>query len=191
MKIVILGWGSLLWDAHLEFDSTHGSWESEGPRLPLEFSRVSASRGGALTLVVDHQSGVTCTSVFSVSTRKHPDDAIADLPCREGTTLENIGYCFPKEGRKRSHNPQTLAAIEPWAREKYHDVVIWTDLISNFATKSTFKVAFTVPNAIAHLQALPTDAKAKAAEYIWRAPSFIDTPLRREVQVLPWFKVDG
>jgi len=191
MKIAILGWGSLLWDARIEFDSTHGPWESEGPRLPLEFSRVSESRGGALTLIVDHQSGVACTSAFSMSTRKHPDDAIADLRCREGTTLENIGYYFADGGRKQSRSAQTLAAIELWAREKQHDVVIWTDLISNFNTKSRFKLAFTVPNAIAHLQTLPPDAKAKAAEYIWRAPPFIDTPLRREVQVLPWFKIDG
>lgn len=191
MKIAILGWGSLIWDARDEFDSTHSPWESGGPQLPLEFSRVSESRGGALTLVIEHEFGAVCTTAFSISTRKHPDDAVADLRCREGTTLENIGYHFANGSRRQSRNVQTLTVIEQWARERQFDVVVWTDLTSNFSLKGKFKAAFTVPNAIAHLQALPSDAKAKAAEYIWRAPTLVDTPLRRAVQVLPWFNIDG
>jgi len=53
-KIAILGWGSLLWDASdAEFDSLHDEWKTDGPVLKLEFSRKSASRLNALTLVIE------------------------------------------------------------------------------------------------------------------------------------------
>lgn len=54
MKIAILAWGSLIWDDNWpEFDKQRGEWLKDGPILPLEFSRVSASRDKALTLVID------------------------------------------------------------------------------------------------------------------------------------------
>ena len=57
MKIAILGWGSLLWDKHPEFDEQHAEWHFDGPRLKIEFSRVSTLRNSALTLVLDTKSG--------------------------------------------------------------------------------------------------------------------------------------
>jgi len=44
MKIAILGWGSLIWDARLLSINTtlfDNGWSSDGPDLPIEFSRVS------------------------------------------------------------------------------------------------------------------------------------------------------
>ena len=67
-------------------------------------------------------------------------------------------------------------------------MVVWTDLKSNFAAKSKLKQSFSVVNAFAHLQLLPADVKAKAADYISRAPSFVDTPLRRAIKTEPWFE---
>jgi hypothetical protein len=188
MKISILGWGSLLWDTRPEFDLHHGPWEMDGPVLPIEFSRVSETRGGALTLVIDHQHGVACPSAFSISTRTNPDDAIADLRCREGTTISNIGCYFADGTRQRSRTDKTLVAIRTWANAKNIAVVIWTDLAPNFEAKSVVKKPYSVLNAITHLQLLPADAKAKAAEYIWLAPALVDTPLRRAVQSEPWFR---
>jgi hypothetical protein len=49
MNIAILGWGSLVWDQRVL--PTESEWNSEGPRLPIEFSRVS--QDGRLTLVID------------------------------------------------------------------------------------------------------------------------------------------
>lgn len=187
MTIAILGWGSLLWDKRPEFDKHHGDWEASGPILPIEFCRVSESRGGALTLVIDHEFGEPCTCAFSISTRKNPDDVISDLRCREGTTLANIGYYFADGTRQYAQSEATLTAVQAWAHTKNLDVVVWTDLKSNFLTRSLVKSPFSVPNAVGHLQLLPSDAKANAAEYIWRAPTLVDTPLRREVQTEPWF----
>jgi hypothetical protein len=51
--IAILGWGSLLWDRKPEFGKWHDDWRADGPLLKLEFSRMSATRLGTLTLAVD------------------------------------------------------------------------------------------------------------------------------------------
>jgi len=188
MTIAILGWGSLLWDTRAEFDSTHAAWELDGPRLPLEFSRVSQTRGGVLTLVIDTQAGTECSVAYALSTRKSADDAIADLRCREGTTLANIGYCFVDGSRRQARTTKTAEAIAAWAADKKIATAVWTDLASNFEAKSAFKLPFSVPNAIAHLKTLTPDVKAAAAQYVWRAPSFVDTPLRRALQIEPWFQ---
>lgn len=189
MRIAILGWGSLLWDTRPEFDLHHSPWEQDGPTLPIEFSRISETRGGALTLVIDHVFGDACTCAFSISTRKNPDDAISDLRYREGTTLANIGYYFTDGTRRQSHFDATQTTVKEWAHAKKIDVVIWTDLESNFSIKSSDKKPFSVVNAVEHLQRLPPEAKANAAEYIWRSPPLVDTPLRRAVETEPWFKV--
>jgi hypothetical protein len=66
-----------------------------------------------------------------------------------------------------------------------HDVVVWTDLAGSFGgvPKESF-----LDTAVDHVQRLPPEGKAKAAEYVWRAPEFIVTPLRAALQAEPWFK---
>ncbi len=189
MKTAILGWGSLLWDHRPDFDSHHGPWQPNGPTLPIEFSRISETRNGVLTLVIDHQFGAPCVTLFSISARENPDDAISDLRSREGTTLANVGCYFADGTRGHARSGATLAAVGPWARKESIDVVVWTDLGSNFQQKSSVKEAFSVANAIAHLRLLPSEGKARAAEYIRRSPTLVDTPLRRAVQTEPWFQV--
>lgn len=43
-----------------------------------------------------------------------------------------------------------------------------------------------VDGAITHLPSLPAEGKAMAAEYVWRAPSPVNMPLRRTLQGEPW-----
>lgn len=173
--IAILGWGSLIWDLRPVFDDYHESWKDSGPTLPLEFSRVSASRENALTFVLDEESGSSCRVWSARSLRKNPDDAIADLRCREGTTLQNIGFHFQDHSRTRSVSTNVSSIISTWADQESIDVVVWTDLTSNFRSKSSQGCHFTVDAAVAHLRSLPPGAKTRAAEYIWRAPLFVDT----------------
>lgn len=181
-QIAILGWGSLLWEGGAEFDRWHDEWRYDGPTLKLEFSRVSDSRLGALTLVIDLEHGVTNTVAWCLSKRKKSEDAVADLRCREGTTLENISRLDLAEPLP---NDDLLRGIATWANERKLDVVIWTALESNFA--KLVKQPFSVEAAIAYLKRLPPAGKARAAEYIWRAPEFIRTPLRNVVETEPWF----
>src|SRR5262245_9226344 len=147
LKIAILGWGSLIWDERPEFDENHGEWLPDGPVLKLEFSRISETRKGALTLVIDSDNGSDCVSAYAMSTRRNPDDAIADLRCREGTIMRRIGFYF-RDG-SRSCEPHVPETIVTWAAGKKFDVVVWTELPGNF--KQETGKDFSVPNAIAHL----------------------------------------
>jgi hypothetical protein len=187
MKIVILGWGSLIWDKQPEFDELHEHWQYDGPNLKIEFSRVSQRRKGALTLVLDPEKGKLCQVAYSLSLRKHYEDAICDLRCREGTTLQNIGFYLAEGSKNQSHDPESVETIKVWASKKKFDIVIWTDLLSNFEKESKIKKGFSLENAISHIQLLDAEEKAKAAEYIWRAPEFVKTPLREMLQPQPWF----
>jgi hypothetical protein len=178
MKIAILGWGSLLWSGGTEFDKQHEDWKFDGPNLELEFSRVSQTRNGALTLVLDIKNGKLCQVAYALSKRKDPDDAICDLQCREGTTLNNVGCYYANNSRKQSQKEGVMKSIQSWASKRKIDVVIWTDLASNFQKKSKCKKPFSIEAALCHIQALDSEGKAKAAEYVWRAPEFVKTPLR-------------
>jgi len=56
--IAILGWGSLIYELGELESYVASDWKDGGPKLPIEFSRVSSSRDGALTLVIDEKNGV-------------------------------------------------------------------------------------------------------------------------------------
>jgi hypothetical protein len=187
MRIALLGWGSLLWDRRADFDEHHEPWQLDGPSLKVEFSRVSRSRNDALTLVLDARNGQSCQVAYAFSKRRDPDDAICDLRCREGSTLSNIGFCFADGSRHQSRSDEVLKDIRNWALPKAINVVIWSDLASNFERKSKGRESFSIESALFHIQALDAEGKAKAAEYVWRAPEFIETPLRGILQSQPWF----
>jgi len=170
----------------------HEKWQCDGPSLKIEFSRVSKARNGALTLVLDTINGRKCQVAYALSKRKNPDDAICDVRCREGTTLKNVGFHFADKSRNQAGNQQeVLKAVQNWALKKKIDVVIWTALKSNFKEKSECKKPFSIEAALRHIQALDSQGKAKAAEYVWRAPTFVGTPLREALQSQPWFQKHG
>ncbi len=185
MRIAILGWGSLLWEGGEEFDRWHDPWKPDGPILKLEFSRISKSRLGALTLVIDEQQGSPITVAWCLSKRTRLEDAVCDLRCREGTTVGNIGRLDIASPADRSNYGTAGNSILAWAHLKKLDAVVWTALKSNFM-KETEK-SFSVAAAVSYLKNLGPDGKAKAAEYVWRAPDFVKTPLRSALQKEPWF----
>jgi hypothetical protein len=186
MRICILAWGSLIWDSHPEFDEHHDPWKPDGPTLKLEFSRVSRSRRGALTLVIDPHNGAPCQVVYAESNRRDPDDAICDLRCREGTVRRHIGFMFLDGSRSQGGDQETQESIRTWARAKRIDLVVWTDLPPNF--EKEVRQAFTLESACTYLQELPPDGKAMASEYVRRAPAFVVTALRTRLQNELWFK---
>ena len=190
MKHVILGWGSLLWDEGSFPLRLESQWDSDGPLLPLEFSRVSKSRHGALTLVVDPDNGEDCRSSFAVSARKLLDDVICDLRCREDTILQRIGFVDLGSGAQRSNvYPDLSGKLRHWAKERGFASVVWTDLPSNFSESG--RTQFSVEAASNYLRGLDADGAQKAREYIERAPENVSTPLRRHVKNSKWWSTYG
>jgi hypothetical protein len=189
MRIAILGWGSLLWEGGHEFDSWREPWQTDGPCLQIEFSRVSGRRQGALTLVIDPEHGIPTTVAWCLSKREMIDDVICDLRCREETTPQNIGHICIDMQAAHPVAPETEAPHVVWARTKELDAVVWTALKSNFEEK--VKKPFSVGAAVAYVKTLGPAGKVKAAEYVWRAPEFVQTPVRSALQVEPWFPKKG
>jgi hypothetical protein len=183
MKTAILGWGSLLWEGGSEFDKIHESWQSDGPTLNLEFSRASDSRLGALTLVIDNAHGTPTRVAWCISKRRTLEDALCDLRSREGTTLDKIGRVTVTAEMAGADARVPDEEIIAWARAKHLEAVIWTALSSNFQEKT--KQPFSIDAALSYLKKLTPAGKAKAAEYIWRAPDFVKTSLRSAVQREP------
>jgi len=182
-RVAILGWGSLLWQGGA-FDTWHDDWRCDGPMLNLEFSRVSASRLNALTLVIDRDNGQPNRVAWCLSRRDDLVLAHADLRSREGTTARNVGRILLAQ-LDLDPTDQSAADIAAWARTQALDAVVWTRLSSNF--ESATRVPFSIENAQAYLRRLPSPAKTKAAEYLSQAPEFINTPLRTAVQKEKWY----
>jgi len=182
VKIAFLGWGSLLWEGGKEFDRWHEPWSNDGPSLKIEFSRISHSRSGALTLVIDHEHGNEVCVAWCLSKRQSMHEAACDIHTREGTTLANIAQLVitPQVIKRDSEDP-----IISWARTKQLSCVVWTALSSNFEKKRG--QPFSVSAATSYLKSLGPASQAKAIEYIRRAPTFVKTNLRTSLQSDPWF----
>jgi hypothetical protein len=183
MRIVILGWGSLIWESSKLPLGT--DWIQAGPVLPLEFSRISESRRGALTLVIDPENGTRVQTRHAVSQRVNLEETINDLTIREKTSSKSIGYINLSNGSKQCNfYPEAYNIISRWAAENNFDAVVWTDLLSNFLQKTGSK--FGILRARDYLKSLPQHAARKAREYINNAPSEVDTTLRIMLRGDPW-----
>ena len=209
MTFGILGWGSLLWDT----DSTKGkafsstlkhkhpnnTWARTDPvkrpdgglKLNLEFSRVSATRNGALTLVIDpvHCKYDDRSPVYYAETQRTSiDEVVKDLAAREGTATANIGV-WKRQLDSMGTAEFPVKQIEAWARDSEFDGVVWTNLQSNYesAIQDARFVPFAPHTAIDYLKSLAHDVQRNAVEYISRAPSTIDTALRRCLEKDDWY----
>jgi len=179
MKIAILGWGSLTWDSReLPYVDP---WKSDGPELPLEFSRIS--KDCSLTLVIDPVHGSLCRSLYALSLRCVLSEAVEDLRIREGTHKERIGHynhrtngCSMDFFREQVDLKEMLSG---WCSGHAIDGVVWTALPPNFDYE--IKAEFSVERAVTFLKRLPKTAQKNALEYIHKAPVQINTPLRRRV----------
>ncbi len=181
MKILILGWGSLIWkpgDLPIEGQG-EDRWQSGGPVLPIEFSRVSSD--ARLTLVIDETEGTEVPTRIAKSTRKSLIDAVADLRQREGTTMKNIGFS-DRKGQEASYKKEEQHAfghklIFQWLTAIDADAVVWTALETNYHPQ--FGRKFGCEHAAEYLQSLPKAPRANAVEYINRAPKEVATKFRR------------
>lgn len=182
MKIAILGWGSLIWDpCGLPL---RGKWQTGGPILPIEFSRISGDC--RLTLVIDPEYGAPVPTRFALSARHDLEDAVCDLRTREGTVLRRIGYVDVTQGTQCSRCQQIGDTVKTWTEAHGFDAVVWTDLPSNFEEK--IGCPFSLDTALEYLNKLPQHAAKRAREYVEKAPPEVDTPLRRMLRDTGWLR---
>ena len=180
MAIVILGWGSLIWDPRDL--PREGRWERGGPTLPVEFSRVS--RDARLTLVVDVLAGVPVVTRYALSPRAFTPDALQDLAAREGTGTGQIGFVDLRDGSSSADKPgqrSTCATISAWCQEHQFDGAVWTALNSNFTDETGTE--FSVESALTYIRSLPKSARNVALHYIRSAPDEVVTPVRTAVNL--------
>jgi len=183
MQIAILGWGSLIWRPGTLPMATE--WRKGGPLLPLEFSRVSRSRGGALTLAIDPAFGVPLPTRFAASPRSDLDAAVEDLRSREHTDVDKIGYVdLGRRSQRCQIHAEAAHTIGRWGLANGFDAIIWTDLPGNFSERRGG--AFSVAEAVRYLGSLKQPSAGMAREYLLRAPLEIITPLRERLWVHPW-----
>jgi len=177
MRIAFLGWGSLIWDPGKL--KVSGSWQKDGPFLPIEFARVS--KDGRLTLILYPDASDDVPVLWTLASCKTPTQAVKSLAEREETSENNIGsVSIPEKSGRCKAVPRVLSKIESWAKLKEIDVVIWTDLSENFEIKT--KMSFNEDNVVKYLKGLKGLVKYKAEEYVRRAPEQIKTQIRKKLK---------
>ncbi len=181
--IVILGWGSLVWEPR---DLPHYvPWRSGGPTLQLEFSRISSD--GRLTLVVDSAAGAMCSTLYAASPRTNLLEAVEDLRRREGTIARGIGWFDQGGDSSRNRYAQQVdvdQTMRDFCATRNVSAVVWTALAANF--EEQLGQPFSVDSAMTYLRGLPTIVRQRALEYIRKAPPEIETPLRTRVGACVW-----
>jgi len=163
-KIVYLGWGSLLWNyKDLKIDD----WQQIDLQMPLEFSRMS--QDGRLTLVIDEKNGALNKIWSTQAQYKNIDLAINALKKREKTLKSAISYInLPKKSyRIRNISPHLTQEIVMWALKEKIDVIIWTDLASNW--QQIRGNDYSVDDAIQYFKSAPVLTQMKMFDYVFGA----------------------
>ena len=186
MKIAIISWGSLITTGTNRGLQITGSFQSGGPIVPVEFSRISQSgdRSGCLTLVLDEIDGVNVLTHFATSAHNNLDSALSNLRTVENIDLTySVGYVNlirnTERGWAREHHPVSCNTIKAWARVRGFDAVIWTSLLPNF--EHITGVPFSVASAVNYVNTLSPQLKEKTIEYIKESPDDIVTPVKNEL----------
>ncbi len=184
MHIAILAYGSLVWDEECLAPHITGGWRlGAGPRLPVEFCRISPKRKKALVLTIDAQQGHEVATSYTLSKRSDLAEAITDLAARERCDEQYIDVCI------RDDDPAAPlhARVHAWLRQHEGiDAAIWAALPVNFRAETGRN--FSLEAAVDYLRALPEESLAEAWRYITYAPAETDTPLRRHLQRLDWWR---
>lgn len=189
MKIIYLGWGSLLW-SNMGL-SLSKKWEKTDIKFPLNFSRISDKGKGRLTLVVDYDNGINNNIWYAETKHNDLNKAIKALKERENTIKRNIAYLNLQKNNGRVKNlrdDEQKMLIEKF-KGKY-DAIIWVDLATNWQDIRNEK--YTTENAIKYLKEIKNDKYlySKSLEYIMFSRIFghIQSPLIEKIFSSNFFK---
>ena len=185
-RYAVLGWGSLIWDLDDLAPKVTLPWQMEaGPRLPMEFSRISPKRKMGLVVCLDAAVGVPCATHAIASERATLADVIADLAARERAPKDMIGGVCLATGHAQGR-PEISDRVRDWSTQRGWQGAVWTDLRPNFAEHSD--TAFSLGAALSYLRTLTGENLAEAVRYIHLAPATTDTPLRRALASDAWWQ---
>jgi hypothetical protein len=169
--IVCLGWGSLIWRPENLALEEPIAWHRDGPVLPVEFARKS-QKSRLVTLVLMDE-GPAVPLLWAEMTNRNVDEARSHLAKREGTSDGWIG-CYSS-----ADSFPHIEAISAWARAKDIDGVVWTALPPRFDADDEVPSAEQV---VMYLRSLDEETRAKAEEYVRKAPLQIRTPYRAIIE---------
>lgn len=180
MKIVCLGWGSLIWNPGNLRIKSGSRWQNDGPLLPIEFARKS--RDGRITLVITPDAKPVQVYWILLDSDSL-EDAISNLATRENTTRGNIGSLnlhIPADD-----NDSIQKTIREWSITKNLDAVVWTNLPPRFNEQIGIKPS--EDELIQYLKELDSETKKRAEEYVRKAPKQIRTHYRKIIEMkLGW-----
>lgn len=189
IRVACLAWGSLLWDPRcLPMAS---DFRAEGPRLPIEFSRVAID--GRVTLVIDPNARPLETYHVRMEVETL-DEAIRGLGMREKIAAERwtdwIGVQTRDAPLRNTGETAEEIRVEiaRWLSGQPLDAVVWTALPArapdgNLDTPS-------LGSLLSHLEGLAGSARSRAEQYIRRAPETVRTVNRaRFEEVFGWFPI--
>ena len=181
-RIGCVGWGSLLWDPRSL--PMAGAFRDDGPRLPIEFSRVA--RDGRVTLVIDPDAAPIPTYWVPLDV---PDvnAAVEALGRRERIGADRWREWIGLQTREHlgSGASGVREGVGRWLADSDADALVWTALPrrcpdGRFAAPSDEEL-------LSHLRALEGESLRRAEEYVRRAPAAVRTPRRaRFEQELGW-----
>jgi len=184
-RIAIIGWGSLIWDLETLTPHTVGDWKmTKGPRLPMEFSRISPKRNMGLVVCLDPKVGVLCATHVIRSSRDDVQSALRDLALRERAPHGRIGWADIAGGAGRMGS--MVLQVQQWCAENDWYGAVWTDLEPNFRDHT--QQDFSVARGIAYLKTLHSNNLPEAFNYIENAPQYTKTPLRDALAADGWWQ---
>lgn len=179
MKIACLGWGSLIWKP--ESLLIRREWFSDGPFLPIEFSRQS--KDGRLTLVITNTAKPIRT-LWALMVTEDLEVAKKSLLIREGIPESKLNTFIGSVKSDEITNDNIKLTIKDWAISLKLDAVVWTNLPPKFQNNEREP---TLEEAVSYLKSLNINKKSTAEEYIKKAPKQIDTEFRRKFETdLGW-----
>ncbi len=182
MRTAVLAWGSLVWAPRNRYGELvmAGDWQEDGPRLPIEFARISSDR--RLTLVIVPGYPHLTRTHWTVSAFEDLDAARANLARRETNAPIGRIHGVGPDGPLGDPAAATVEAVGGWLAERpYLDAAVWTGLGPGPRWGAE---GWSLDAAVAHVAGLVGEERDRALEYVRNAPRSVDTPVRRALQRL-------
>ena len=178
MIIYYIAWGSLLWNfKSLRIET---EWTKSNIKFPLNFSRISDSGQGRLTLVID-KTGEMNNVYYAKTAFSNLNTAIQKLKTREKTSNKNIGFINIASDTFRTSllDDKKILELINFAKKNKIDGLIWTEISPNF--NEVFGKPYSKENAIEYIESKHANNRLynKILEYIFLSKIYgnIKTPL--------------